>query len=195
MKQGNLFTVLAAAVLGISAAGFPAAPEAPAGIVAEAADKQYITSGSFRFSYIPGNPNAMLEKYLGSSTSVSIPAYVSTPNGQKTVKGIASYAFSTQVNYQSVPNPMNITSVSIPSAVTTISDYAFYGAPLTSLNLPSSLANIGKCAFKDCEAITTLYIPASVKKIEDNAFENCYALRQLVIAGAARMADYVFYNC
>lgn len=195
MKQGKLFTVLAAAVLGISAAGFPAAPEAPAGIVAEAADRQYITSGSFRFSYIPGNPNAMLEKYLGSSTSVSIPSSISTSNGQKTVTGIASYAFSTQVNHQQYPNPMNITSVSIPSAVTTIGDYAFYGAPLTSLNLPSSLANIGKCAFRDCEAITTLYIPASIKKIEDSAFENCYALRQLVIAGAARMADYVFYNC
>ena len=195
MKQGKLFTVLAAAVLGISAAGFPAAPEEPAGIVAEAADRQYITSGSFRFSYIPGNPNAMLEKYLGSSTSVSIPSSISTSNGQKTVKGIASYAFSTQVNHQQYPNPMNITSVSIPSAVTTIGDYAFYGAPLTSLNLPSSLAHIGRCAFMECDSLTTLYIPASIMKIGDSAFQDCSALRQLVIAGAARMADYVFYNC
>ncbi len=194
MKQGKLFTVLAAAVLGISAAGFPAAPEAPAGIVAEAADRQYITSGSFRFSYIPGNPNARLEKYLGSSTSVSIPSSISTSNGQKTVKAIGEKAFVNVVPHQPLEG-MTVYSVSIPDTVTAIGLYAFYGTPLTSLSLPSGLLSISGSAFEHCTQLTSVTVPSGVRTIQADTFRECYRLRQVVLAGATTIKSCAFYDC
>ena len=67
-----------------------------------------------------------------------------------------------------------ITNLVIPSGVTSISDYAFGCCPnVTSISLPSTLVNIGKDVFSNCQ-ITSITIPSSVEYIGDRAFETKY---------------------
>ena len=67
----------------------------------------------------------------------------------------------------------NITSVTIPSSVTSIEDYAFYGCSgLTSIEIPNSVKSIGSQAFDGCTSLTRVEIPNSVTSIENYAFKN-----------------------
>ncbi len=71
----------------------------------------------------------------------------------------------------------NITSVTIPESVTTISAYAFASCKkLTSVTLPSGLTTIKAAAFSDCTKLTSITIPSSVTTMGTRAFEDCTGL-------------------
>ena len=75
-----------------------------------------------------------------------------------------------------------LTSVTIPSSVTSIDLYAFEGCSgLTSLIIPSSVTSIERSAFKDCSGLTSITIPSSVTSIERSAFEGCSGLTSITI--------------
>ncbi len=163
MKKHSLITVLAAALLGVSAAGFSAAPDEPAGIVAEAAE-------SNGFQYTVSSNQVTIIKYTGTATSVTIPSYI---NGKKVV-AIGNLAFC-RVERGSYYYPMNVTSVTIPNTVKTIREKAFYQTPLTAVTLPSSVTYVGVDAFNECKALKTLRIDGAAE-IGADAFVNCTAL-------------------
>ena len=72
--------------------------------------------------------------------------------------------------------------MTLPSSVTSISDYAFYGCSgLTSLTIPSGVTSIGYGAFAGCSGLTSLTIPSSVTEIGDYAFYGCSGLISLTI--------------
>lgn len=71
----------------------------------------------------------------------------------------------------------SLTSVSIPSSVTTIKGNAFEGCTsLISVDIPSSVITIGGDAFWNCTSLASVSIPNSVNKIEYYAFQNCTSL-------------------
>ena len=75
-----------------------------------------------------------------------------------------------------------LTSLTIPSSVTSIGGSAFKGCSgLTSLTIPSSVTEIGGAAFKGCSGLTSLIIPSSVTSIGGSAFEGCSGLTSLTI--------------
>lgn len=61
----------------------------------------------------------------------------------------------------------------VPNGTITIASYAFEGALLPSLVLPSSLTAIGVDAFKGCTTLRTVVIPQNVFYIANGAFANC----------------------
>ena len=72
----------------------------------------------------------------------------------------------------------NITSVSIPEAVTRIGRYAFYNCyRMNTANIPNSVTYIGDHAFYCCQLqCTTLYIGSEIEFIGNYAFWNNNAL-------------------
>lgn len=58
----------------------------------------------------------------------------------------------------------------IPTFVTEIGEYAFYGCVLSGVEIPASVTKIGNQAFSYCHNLTSIDIPASVKKLGSYAF-------------------------
>ena len=67
-----------------------------------------------------------------------------------------------------------LTSVYIPSGVTSIGNNAFREcSSLSSISLPATLTSIAEYAFYKCTGFTTLTIPSSVTEIGSSAFDYC----------------------
>lgn len=74
-----------------------------------------------------------------------------------------------------------LTSVTLPSTLTSIGDMAFRNAAITSITLPSALTTISDNAFDGCASLTAIEIPSSVTTIKSNAFKDTTALTTITI--------------
>ena len=90
-----------------------------------------------------------------------------------------------------------LTSLTIPSGVTSIGDKAFRGCSrLTSLTIPSGVTSIGDWAFSGCSGLTSLPIPSSVTSIGNYAFYGCSGLTSMTIpSGVTSIGNDAFYGC
>jgi len=68
------------------------------------------------------------------------------------------------------------------NTLTSIYDTAFNNCTsLTSINLPSSLINIGARAFNECSSLTSIHLPSSLNTVGANIFTNCTSLNTVTI--------------
>ena len=90
-----------------------------------------------------------------------------------------------------------LTNLTIPSSVTSIGNYAFSGCSgLTSLTIPSGVTSTGYGAFEGCSGLTSLTIPSSVTSIDYSAFRGCSGLTSLTIpSSVTSIGNYAFYGC
>ena len=91
----------------------------------------------------------------------------------------------------------SLTSITIPSGVTSIGNNAFYNCySLASITLPSGVTSIGDSAFCDCSSLASITIPSGVTSIFDHAFDDCHSLASIMIpSGVTSIGHYAFYNC
>ena len=116
-----------------------------------------------------GGESITITQYIGSSTNVHIPASI---NGLP-VTMIGVRAFN---EFDRWPK---LTSVTIPSSVTTIGNDAFsHCENLSSISLPSSVTSIGRRAFYQT-GTTNITIPSSVTTIGEGAFAGCIYLTDI----------------
>ncbi|MDE7159019.1 MAG: leucine-rich repeat domain-containing protein, partial [Clostridiales bacterium] len=113
-----------------------------------------------------------------------------------------------------------LTTIEIPSSVTSIGAYAFIGAKISSITLPSSLTEIPEGLFYGCAELlsdgltnkmTTIgdyayygcagigdevIIPSSVTAIGKNAFEGCSSIEKLTVPNSVlEFGDSTFKDC
>ncbi len=89
----------------------------------------------------------------------------------------------------------NLTSLSFPSGLTTIGEYAFNGTGITSLSLPSSVSSIGNGAFMYCSSLKDVKVKANVTTLPASLFEGCVALETVNLpSGLTKIAGSVFKN-
>jgi hypothetical protein len=91
-----------------------------------------------------------------------------------------------------------LTSITIPSGVTSIGNSAFYNASsLTSVTFSgsSSLTSIGDYAFYNASRLTSITIPSGVTSIGNSAFYNASSLASVTFSGSSSLTsidDYAF---
>ena len=74
------------------------------------------------------------------------------------------------------------TSIDIPETVASIGKFTFYQCrKITSLNIPSSVTSIGSSAFEDCTGLTSVTLSEGLTSIGGSAFEGCNGLTSITI--------------
>ena len=88
-------------------------------------------------------------------------------------------------------------SVEIPSSVVEIGKYAFAECEnLHSVSIPAPVAKIGAYAFAWCLKITKINLPETLTKINDGTFYNCRILRYVEIpAQVESIGAYAYAGC
>ena len=126
--------------------------------------------------------------YLGNCLICLADGYVGDYNIKESTRLIADLAFAYCTG---------LTSVTIPSSITSIGDYAFaYCKSLTSVTIPNSVTSIGEGAFGGCESLTSVTIPNSVTSIGNDAFAGCFGLTSVTIPNSVTsIGGQAFYGC
>ena len=115
---------------------------------------------------------------------------------------------------------VELTEVVIPSEVTTIRPYAFYGVAqltdvtihdsvtsigdkaftyctnISNLTIGSGVESIGTSAFAYCSSLTEVTLPEKLQHINSNLFERCDMLSSVTLGGnTVSIGDKALYNC
>lgn len=78
----------------------------------------------------------------------------------------------------------NLQVSSLPSGLTTIGSYSFYGCrELALTSIPSGVTTIGDVAFRDCRKLALTSIPNTVTSIGSGAFAGCAAIKSITCEG------------
>lgn len=85
----------------------------------------------------------------------------------------------------------------LPSDLTKIRNYAFYGcSELVFVELPSSVSIIGGHSFQNCTKLELTKLPTGVNYINEFAFGSCIKITIKEIPAGMRVIDTnAFYNC
>ena len=89
-----------------------------------------------------------------------------------------------------------LTTITIPSSVANIDSYAFAGTSLEALTISPGVTSIGANSFEGCDGLTSVTIPSGVTSIGRFAFDNCDALTSVIIPSSMTSIGYgAFYYC
>ena len=146
------------------------------------AGKTFYDTYQYPFGYIFGSSTytggtAVRQSYYGSSTSSATGTTYYIPSSLRSVT-----VTDGEILYGAFTNCSMLTSVTIPSSVTSIGNYAFDGCTsLTTITIPNSVTNIGWSAFNNCDGLTFIAIPDGVTSIGNYAFQDCDGLTSVTI--------------
>ena len=91
----------------------------------------------------------------------------------------------------------SLTSITIPSSVTSLGSECFRGCnSLTSITIPSSVTSLGGDCFRDCRSLTSITIPSSVTSLGTECFRDCNSLTSITIpSSVTSLGKYCFGGC
>ena len=91
----------------------------------------------------------------------------------------------------------SLTSITIPSSVTSLDRLCFSGcSSLTSITIPSSVTSLGRSCFSGCSSLTSITIPSSVISLGEYCFDSCSGLTSVSIpSSVTSLGECCFYGC
>lgn len=118
-------------------------------------------------------------------------SYIGNINGNITLAndtiGIASEAFRGQAN---------LISIIMPQELICIGDYSFNNTGINTIQISSSVTEIGNGAFSYCNNLMSIRLPNGLTVLNDYLLYNSTSLVDIVIpSGCKSIGDYAFYNC
>ena len=133
------------------------------------------TEGNFEYEISGGK--ATISNYYGSGGALTIPSKL----GGAPVTAIGAYAF----------NGSAITSLTLPSTVTSIGEFAFNdNRKLKTINWSANLKSIDDNAFSFCSSLTTLSLPSKLETVGAYAFDETSAVTSLTIPASLTSIGY-----
>ena len=91
---------------------------------------------------------------------------------------------------------INLKDIVLSYNIKSIDDNAFSGCSLTSITIPSSVTSIGFAAFAVCTNLTSITIGSGVTSIGSNAFESCISITSITIPSSVTIVgSYAFSSC
>ena len=123
--------------------------------------------------------------YRGSDTSITLPSV--------DIDGAPIQA----VNDDAFQGNTSLTSVTIPSSITSIGARAFAGcSSLTSVTIPDSVVRLGSGVFSNCSSLTDITLPSGLAAIEQSSFFYCEKLTSIAIpSGVPSIGSSAFWGC
>ena len=97
-----------------------------------------------------------------------------------------------KLGYAAFSNCSGLTSLTIPSSVTSIGESVFFGCSgLTSFTIPSSVTSIGWGAFCGCSGLTSIYVyTEKLPNMGSDVFDGCDAKKCTVYVPKGTYDDY-----
>lgn len=96
---------------------------------------------------------------------------------------------------QSFIHCSNLSCVILPSTLKKIGNSSFRWSGITSIDIPSSVTTIGTSAFFQANGLTSITIPSSVTRINESAFQLCANLDTAVLNCNTTIPNYCFHSC
>jgi hypothetical protein len=200
--SGNTITLTGSGIITVQASQGGNSVYAPASSVQQTFG---VSAPPGQFTVTINNGQISITGYTGSAGAVVIPSTISG----LPVTNIASYAFTnTSITSVIIPSSVtsignnafasctDLTSISIPNSVTTIGSSAFYLTGLTSVAIPASVTSIGDYTFQSCSGLTNVTIPYGITSIGVNAFWNCSSLTSVTIpVSVSSIGNTAFQYC
>ena len=89
----------------------------------------------------------------------------------------------------------SLETIQLPDSVTTLTKLAFFRSGLTSISIPSSVTELSRAVFQDCESLKEIYLPDTITLINEDTFWGCPALTDIYYAGTVtQWADVDFQS-
>lgn len=135
-------------------------------------------------------------------TKIEYGAFAYCPNLQtvRFPQGNAHYKFEQGCLIETATNKIisGTNAGVIPSDITSIGDYAFYGLNISNMFIPASIKDIGSCAFNICEELKSVIFEegSQLEIISSGMFGGCINLHDVTLPDSIkRIGRYAFCGC
>lgn len=166
----------------------------------QASAEEFVIDG-LRFATL-SDSTVTVKKYV-SGTDIVIPASITITENEGEEESVTEYSV-VSVSGQAFYNAQ-ISSVTVPSTVTTIEQYAFWRSTLKKAELAEGVESIGFGTFKECQQLTEVSLPSTLKELGavyslfgmgGSAFNQCGSLVSIQIPASVReIPDMTFAEC